>query len=169
MSADEFFYCKAQPEDVNEIKKIELACGLSSWSIRDYEREVNINPDFIVCKFQEKVIGFLLVRLITLQQLHNERKGMVLDNSDGKYIEAEILNIGVSKDFQRKNIGTNLLKLMLKKIESYKRYSIVLDVRISNTSAIEFYKSFNFKIIARRKNLYSNPNEDGYFMKLENM
>jgi len=165
MSKLKFLYRKARLKDVRDIKRIESDCGLSPWSVKDYEQEIGKNPDFIICEFEEKIIGFILARLIThIEYPIKNNKSTFLNK---EIIEAEILNISVMKEFRRNNIGLNLMKLILDKLESYDEYSIILDVRVSNNAAIKFYQIFNFEIISRRKDLYSNPVEDGYFMKLE--
>ena len=42
-----------------------------------------------------------------------------------------------------------------------------LEVRKSNSPAINFYLGFDFKIVGDRKNYYSNPIEDAYVMEHE--
>lgn len=168
MSQLRFLYRKARSEDVCDIKLIETACGLSPWSIKDYLEEVEKNPNFIVCELEQKPVGFLLARLITQNDwLNQDEKSDNLTLNKESFAEAEILNIGILEKYRRNKIGLKLVESVLNKLKKYDKYSICLDVRISNSFAIEFYKNLNFIIISRRKNLYTNPPEDGYLMKLE--
>lgn len=80
------------------------------------------------------------------------------------YDRAEINYIAVDKKHQKKGIGTMLLN---KAIEDIKNScaSISLEVKTTNTKAINLYSKFNFQIKATRKNYYGN--QDAYLMVKE--
>jgi ribosomal-protein-alanine N-acetyltransferase len=44
---------------------------------------------------------------------------------------------------------------------------VVLEVRKSNSGAIQFYDEFHFHVIGERKNYYSNPIEDAFVMEYQ--
>lgn len=73
--------------------------------------------------------------------------------------EAEIYHIAVSSAARRRGIGEALVKKLLSLAES-----VFLDVRMSNTAAIELYKKCGFKAVNTRKNYYSNG-ENAIVMK----
>ena len=83
---------------------------------------------------------------------------------------ADILNIGIDPDFQRKGYGTGLINHLITELR--KRYigEILLEVRAGNKSAIQFYNKQGFEKISVRKNYYmKNSNnqsqrEDGNIM-----
>ena len=75
--------------------------------------------------------------------------------------EREILNLAVSPDFRRKGVGRALLSAALNGFSG----SVFLEVRASNRTAQEFYKSLSFKPIAARDNYYSTPPEAAIVMK----
>lgn len=75
----------------------------------------------------------------------------------------EIMKIAVKIQNRNKNIGTKLLKKTLEKLN----LNILLEVRESNTSAINFYKKNGFNQISVRKNYYNDNNENAIIMLLE--
>lgn len=81
--------------------------------------------------------------------------------------ETEILNLAVAPEFRRRSFGQAIL-IDIKK-ESIDRQSrfIFLEVRQSNTVALNLYKSFGFKEIDIRKKYYKN-NEDALVLRLIN-
>ena len=74
------------------------------------------------------------------------------------YYRIEIEYIVVSDEYKRFGIGTKLLKYIEKKGIT----NITLEVRESNTVAINFYKKNGYEVAAIRKNYYKN--ENGYLM-----
>ena len=74
------------------------------------------------------------------------------------YDRIEIDYIAVSEEYKNKGIGSELLKA----IENINIKNITLEVRKTNKIAIEFYKKNGYKVVAIRKNYYSD--EDGYLM-----
>ena len=86
---------------------------------------------------------------------------------------ADILNIGIDPDFQRKGHGTALLKHLIEELRKRDIYEILLEVRVGNKSAIQFYKKQGFEEISVRNNYYiKNSNnrsqrEDGIIMRIE--
>lgn len=75
---------------------------------------------------------------------------------DIMYERAELVQIEVLREFRRKNIGTELLELMLEICKSKNVKSITLEVRKNNLAAINLYKKFGFTPISVRKKYYEN-------------
>ena len=73
------------------------------------------------------------------------------------YDRAEIEYIVVKDEYKRLGIGSKLLKYIEKDIKN-----ITLEVRESNTAAINFYKKNGYSIVSTRHNYYKD--EDGYLM-----
>lgn len=80
--------------------------------------------------------------------------------------KAYLNNIAVLPAHRNKKIASNLMGNMTNICKNKNVKSISLEVRCSNNVAINFYEKFNFIKIARRSNLYCQPNEDGWVMKL---
>lgn len=77
------------------------------------------------------------------------------------YEKVELIYIFVCKDCRNKGIASKLLKSLIDKVSN--KENITLEVRTDNKVAIKLYQSFNFEIIATRKNYYDNC--DGYLME----
>lgn len=97
----------------------------------------NITEDdrFFVFYDEEKIVGFIEYRVL--------------------YETADIINIAVHPNYEKKGIGTKLVERL---IDSYFIEHVMLEVRESNTNAINFYKKNKFEIIRTIKNYYGNDN-----------
>ena len=86
---------------------------------------------------------------------------------------ADILNIGIDHDFQRKDYGTALLNHLIEELRKRDIGEIFLEVRAGNKSAIQFYKRQGFEEISVRKNYYTKNSknqshrEDGIIMRIK--
>lgn len=72
------------------------------------------------------------------------------------YENAEVSDIAVKKEYQGQNIGSTLLEEVIKKATDSHCGLITLEVRASNSAAIEFYHGKGFRESTIRKNYYSN-------------
>ncbi len=80
--------------------------------------------------------------------------------------EAQIDDLYIIEENRNQGLGQKLLKIFLSELD--KKYSqVILEVRVSNLSAIAIYKKNGFKLLSIRKNYYSAPREDALVMKLE--
>ncbi|MEP7147687.1 MAG: ribosomal protein S18-alanine N-acetyltransferase [Acidobacteriota bacterium] len=143
-----FTITKTELSDVPELKRIEIECGLSPWSIDAYESELE-RQDSLILKAQRmdgSVIGFILGRV-------------PFDGGD-----AEIYNLGVATTLRREGIGSMLLKQFRNICVERRVADIWLEVRDSNVSAISFYRSHGFSKKGTRSNFYSNPTENAVLM-----
>ncbi len=73
------------------------------------------------------------------------------------YDRVEIEYIVVKDEYKNKGIGSKLIKYIEKDIKN-----VTLEVRESNTTAINFYKKNGYSIVSTRHNYYKD--EDGYLM-----
>lgn len=81
--------------------------------------------------------------------------------------EGEIARIATSPQHRRQGVAVRLLEKM--RAFSYEQNITrwLLDVRISNETAIHFYKAAGFAQDGVRKNFYANPPEDAILMSCE--
>ena len=79
--------------------------------------------------------------------------------------DAELLNISVSPDYQRKGIGRCLLKHAVRCVKD-KADMLFLEVRVSNQKAIALYQKEDFFEVGQRRNYYPtvNGHEDALLM-----
>ena len=80
--------------------------------------------------------------------------------------EGYINNIVTLASFRKLGIGTQLVKALIQFANENNLEFLTLEVRESNTAAINLYTKNNFKECGKRKRFYSNPTEDAIIMTL---
>jgi len=81
--------------------------------------------------------------------------------------KAHLVSIAVSEDYRRHGAATQLLKESMRRVMRHDVDEFVLEVRISNTGAIDLYQNlFHFKK-ARVIERYYRDGEDAFFMSLK--
>ena len=78
--------------------------------------------------------------------------------------EGQITNIAVHPDHRRKGYGAAITRALLRHAKDARLESVSLEVRASNTAAIELYKKAGFAEAGRRKGFYAKPTEDAIVM-----
>ena len=73
--------------------------------------------------------------------------------------ELQITFIAVHPKFQRRGLGKFLMSDLIKRSKSLQTNRIHLEVKKNNETAIAFYKSMGFKIIAKRSNFYKDGSD----------
>ena len=132
-------------EDVLMVAEIEKECFSKPWSEKAIKTEINNDLSyFVVAKVGNEVVGY---------------GGMYSVMGEGY-----IYNIAVKRKYRKFGIGTNIVNELVNysKIKSLNFLS--LEVRKSNTPAINLYSNCGFKKIGNRKNFYTNPLEDAIIM-----
>ena len=144
---------KVSRGDIDRIIDIERSWHhLSHWSVDSYYRL--INDDSFTSSYvaeiddpngKHRIVGFVIFHLT----------GDI----------SEIYNIAVQAEHARCGIGRLLMSAAIEASRQKRVSRVMLEVRKSNTPAINFYFGFNFRIAGERKNYYSNPPEDAYVME----
>ncbi len=180
---------KMRVTDINQALEILNENSLEVWSRNDFLSEIQ-RPDSLVLvgKIRTEVIGFCLARLIRfINNLISVPSNKTANNFKAENfidaliyselerpsnrenikaeVECEIYNIAVKREFQNRGIGNKLLDKLVLLTKENNCQSIWLEVRHSNTKAINFYQKNNFRQIYERKNFYSNPLENAIVMK----
>lgn len=151
----ELFTIKIQPmrqTDIDDVIAVEAAAyGDHHWSRESFFNELSNELAKYYCAFDEsgKLIGYA-------------GSWHILE-------EAHLTNIAVSPDFRRKKVGESLLLSVINDCLKEGVKYITLEVRVSNTSAINLYEKYGFKSLGTRKGYYQNNNEDALIMWTENM
>ena len=139
--------------DIPEVLSISVECGLCLWSSDAYRSELT-RDDTIMLKLaddQGGMVGFAV--------------GRIFNFTADEFI-VELTNIGLRQPYRSQGLGSLLLKSFLEKCSVLSIAAVVLEVRVSNTTAITFYEKFGFIASGRRRGFYSNPLEDALTMKL---
>ena len=103
-----------------------------NWFFQDFVDLINNGSSIFYYVLNNRIVGFSVVYF-------NEEF-------------TEIIIIAVDSNYQKKKIGQNILNYIIDC--SYFKGCMILDVAITNTNAINFYKKFGFKKIGLRKNYY---------------
>ena len=78
--------------------------------------------------------------------------------------EGQITNVAVHPDHRRNGYGAAIVRTLLRHAKDARLESVSLEVRASNTAAIELYKKAGFAEAGRRKGFYAKPTEDAIVM-----
>lgn len=78
--------------------------------------------------------------------------------------EAELENIAVAPEAQRRGVGRQLLAKLVSELRRSGVETLHLEVRASNRAAICLYNSFGFNETGHRPRYYSGPIEDAILM-----
>jgi ribosomal-protein-alanine N-acetyltransferase len=81
--------------------------------------------------------------------------------------EAHLLNIAVKPDYRRMGLGTHLLRFFIDFCRTERVERLTLDVRPSNSSALEMYRKMGFRKEGLRPCYYADNGEDALIMGLE--
>jgi len=79
--------------------------------------------------------------------------------------KAELLNFLIRTDYQTQGHGKNLFDFVLNELKAEDVKTLILEVRVSNLRAINFYEKYGFLEVITIKNYYQN--EDGKVLLLE--
>ena len=138
----------SNPSDLKSLLVIENNTNPSPWTEKQMQSSFDVGHHSFLCEdYNENVIGFVIY--VAVEQ------------------EAHLLNIAVDNNYQRKGIGSILINHLKKQVQAMGINLITLEVRVSNTNAISFYKKHNFIEDAIRANYYSKPKpEDALLMSV---
>lgn len=128
--------------DCAAIAQLHDLLDVSSWSEDQWRESCRSSPYAWVLENEEGILGYAIYRALIEQ--------------------AELLNFGIKKRYQRAGRGEEFLRAtMLLLPES--TTEVLLEVRQSNTAAIGLYDKIGFNEVAVRENYYStesNKRED---------
>ena len=131
-------------KQINE-KDIDLCYELDSNTISLWSKKQWIDE---LKKEDIKVFGLLLSNLVIgICVFH-----VVLD-------EAQINFFVVSQKYRNKGFGSYLMGYLIKQCEQLKIKKLFLEVSHTNTTAVKFYRRFNFSTVGIRSNYYKDGSD----------
>jgi ribosomal-protein-alanine N-acetyltransferase len=142
--------------------KIEKACNKDLDSIIKLEKRITphtMNKAQYAAEFLNPLSHFYVACISETGEIVGYLIFWIIENI------LEIHQITVSPEYQRKGIGSLLMQFILDQAEQNKIVDIFLEVRRSNTSAIQFYQRFAMKKKAVRKDYYQKPAEDALIFR----
>ena len=128
--------------DLTQIIALNIESNDNAWAEQHFQAALN-NNQIEVIEYQEKIIAFAIWQT-------------VLD-------EAELHLILTDTAHRRQGYGEKLIQSFVANNPHIKR--IVLEVRESNTAAINLYEKQGFRAISERKDYYMFPIENALIME----
>lgn len=133
---------------VEAIAELEKVCFRDPWSVNSIASELsNRLSTWLVAVEDGVVCGYI-------------GSQSVLDAAD-------MMNIAVHPEYRNRGIACALIKELIERLKQQNVISLMLEVRISNESAISLYNKLGFEIVGKRPHYYHNPREDAYIMRKE--
>lgn len=118
---------KFNPNDLKRVYEIEKMSFNHTYGIDMFQQLYEMGVGFLVAEEEGYVIGYVIFWIKYENQGH-------------------IISIAVDNNYRRMNAGTQLLVKAISILSLLKIDAIYLEVNENNTEAVEFYKTFNFKI-----------------------
>jgi ribosomal-protein-alanine N-acetyltransferase len=118
---------KFKPKDLKRVYEIENMSFNQSYGINMFQQLYDMGVGFLVAEEEGYVIGYVIFWIKYENQGH-------------------IISIAVDKNYRRLKAGTQLLVKAISILSLLKLDTIYLEVNENNVGAVEFYKTFNFKI-----------------------
>ena len=129
------------------LAELERICFKEPWSERGLAAELdNPNARFFTALCGGRVVGYA---------------GMHVVMGEGY-----IANLAVCPELRGMGIGRMLMRRLIELAETENMELLTLEVRPSNTAAVQLYKSLGFEPVGRRRYFYRYPTEDALLMSL---
>lgn len=139
------------PDDLEQVIRIEHEIFLFPWSIINFSDSIKAGYHcrVLVQPNSDLVMGY----------------GILMTGPG----EAHVLTLGVGAAWQSQGLGRKMLRYLIELSRKHQAEFVLLDVRESNTGAINLYQRLGFQQIAVRKGYYPAMcgREDALVMKLE--
>jgi len=147
-----------QPDDLDRVMHINRVClpeNYATYFFLDlYER---FPETFIVAEEAGDIVGYVMCRIET---------GFPDFGLLGIAKRGHVISIAVLPEHQRKGVGTALMKEVMSRMRVYKAKECYLEVRVSNTPAVNLYEKLGFEK-SRVIHGYYADGEDAYIMSLK--
>lgn len=142
-----------EPQHAAELVALGAETGLSVWNEESYRDLLTVTGSIVLrlTGDENSTIAFIA--------------GRVVSGPDGP--DAEIYNIAIAGRLQGTGLAGDLLTAFVTECRARGVRSIWLEVRVSNSRAIGFYRKNGFQAVRTRPGYYQDPREDALIMRLE--
>ena len=141
------FYRMVQ-EDADGVARVEAACMPVPWSRQSFWEEASHTDAY-----------YLIARDVDRDTLIVAYAGCWVLAREG-----HITNVAVDPDYQGQGLGRRLMNELTSRVKALGVDSMTLEVRPSNTVAINLYTSLGFRSVGQRPKYYTNPVEAAEIM-----
>ncbi|MDX8388480.1 MAG: ribosomal protein S18-alanine N-acetyltransferase [Ghiorsea sp.] len=133
-------------DDIEAVFRLNRDVFDEAWSKNVMLQSLQVGYDLYVCYDEQVLVGYLL--------------------SQDILFETQVMQLAVSQKCRRKGVAQRLMQMLIR--DKQDMDSLMLEVRLSNTRAQQFYKHTGFSEVARRPNYYkktpTKPREDAVLM-----
>jgi ribosomal-protein-alanine N-acetyltransferase len=121
-----------------------------------YEILKDFPHSFLVAEMDGKVAGYIMCRI---------EYGLSMTKRFGLAKKGHIISVAVLAEYRNKGIGTKLIHDALEVVRNESGKECYLEVRITNTGAIELYERLGFKVTSTMHGYYKDG-ESAYTMAM---
>ena len=146
---------RVEASRIGDLIRIGEETKLSPWTANSYVEELK-NPNAIILRLageDNSTLGFIVGRMVPGGEIEMR-------------LDAEIYNIAVGEEHQRRGYGQQLFDAFAGICHERRSSNIWLEVRESNQKALRFYEKNGFERVQSRSDFYDNPREHALLMRL---
>lgn len=130
---------------LDEITELDKKCFKLNWSRALFESELNSpNAYYLIALNGSELIGYCGIQTVVG--------------------EGNITNVAVLPEYRKQGVATKLIEEIMLYANRINLDFVTLEVRESNTNAINLYEKFGFEKVGARKNYYSDNKETALLM-----
>ena len=134
-------------KDIDGLARLEKICFSTPWTRAGLEAELSFPPAvFIVAHIGGEIAGYA--------GMHRAAGECYVDN------------VAVFPEFRRQGVGEELMRGLILRARENDGEFISLEVRKSNSQAIELYSKLGFVQAGVRRDFYDKPREDALILTL---
>lgn len=136
--------------DLDAVAQLEQDLQFAPWSLRNFSDGLQAGYGGWIVRRAGRILGYCLVMFAP--------------------DVAQLLVLGVSSDVQRQGIGRHLLRHVEKQARLRKLPAVMLEVRPSNSAALQLYGKAGFQKVSERRGYYPAADglrEDAYVLRKE--
>ena len=134
-------------DHLDALERLEKICFSRPWSKKMLAEEL-----------ENQCAAFLVAELPDTHEVVGYAGVLVMAD------EGYITNVAVFPAYRRRGIAAQLIDVFCQFAQGNHLAFLTLEVRPSNTAALELYHSFGFEEVGRRKNYYDLPKEDALIL-----
>jgi ribosomal-protein-alanine N-acetyltransferase len=145
-------------DDLRSVTHINYVCLPENYTdfffVDLYKR---FSETFVVAEENGEVVGYIMCRI---------EVGLSNFGFSGILKKGHVVSVAVLPEYRRKGVGEALVNEAIKGMQLYKAKQCFLEVRVTNTPAINLYKKLGFQVTRTLRGYYTDG-EDAYVMSRE--
>ncbi len=134
MSNPELWFRRMTLEDVERVMKVENEVYEFPWTDRIFSDCIRVGYSCWLALQRQNLVGHSVIS-VTADESH-------------------MLNLSISSEYQRRGFGRSFIEFLIKEAQAKHAKTMLLEVRASNTAAINCYTAAGFNEIGSRKHYY---------------